>query len=151
MALSGLRDLSIIDTAPVNRYPVQTYVVEENPILIKDAIYKELSRKGQIFILYNKVATIEKKMHELSKLVPEARITFAHGQMSKTELENIMTSFINHEFDILLCTTIIETGIDIPNANTLIIYDADHFGLSQLYQLRGRVGRSKKNPYAYLH
>ncbi len=89
-------------------------------------------------------------MHELSKLVPEARITFAHGQMSKTELENIMTSFINHEFDILLCTTIIETGIDIPNANTLIIYDADHFGLSQLYQLRGRVGRSNKIAYAYL-
>lgn len=150
MALSGLRDLSIIDTAPVNRYPVQTYVVEENPILIKDAIYKELSRKGQIFILYNKIATIEKKMHELAKLVPEARITYAHGQMSKTELEDIMASFINHEFDILLCTTIIETGIDIPNANTLIIYDADHFGLSQLYQLRGRVGRSNKIAYAYL-
>lgn len=150
MALSGLRDLSIIDTAPVNRYPVQTYVVEENPILIKDAIYKELSRNGQIFILYNKIATIEKKLHELSKLVPEARITFAHGQMSKTELEDIMSSFINHEFDILLCTTIIETGIDIPNANTLIIYDADHFGLSQLYQLRGRVGRSNKIAYAYL-
>lgn len=150
MALSGLRDLSIIDTAPVNRYPVQTYVVEENPILIKDAIYKELSRKGQVFILYNKIATIEKKLHELSKLIPEARITFAHGQMSKTELEDIMTSFINHEYDILLCTTIIETGIDIPNANTLIIYDADHFGLSQLYQLRGRVGRSNKIAYAYL-
>lgn len=150
MALSGLRDLSIIDTAPVNRYPVQTYVVEENPILIKDAIYKELSRQGQIFILYNQIASIEKKMHELSKLVPEARITYAHGQMSKTELEDIMASFVNHEFDILLCTTIIETGIDIPNANTLIIYDADHFGLSQLYQLRGRVGRSNKIAYAYL-
>lgn len=150
MALSGLRDLSIIDTAPVNRYPVQTYVVEENALLIKDAIYKELSRNGQIFILYNQIATIEKKMAELQKLVPEARITFAHGRMSKLELENIMSSFIQHEFDILLCTTIIETGIDIPNANTLIIYDADHFGLSQLYQLRGRVGRSNRIAYAYL-
>lgn len=150
MALSGLRDLSIIDTAPVNRYPVQTYVVEENPILIKDAIYKELSRNGQVFILYNQIASIEKKMIELQKLVPEARITFAHGRMTKIELENIMTSFVEHEFDILLCTTIIETGIDIPNANTLIIYDADHFGLSQLYQLRGRVGRSNKIAYAYL-
>ncbi len=150
MALSGLRDLSIIDTAPVNRYPVQTYVVEENPILIKDAIYKELSRKGQIFILYNQISTIEKKMYELQKLVPEARIRFAHGRMTKVELEDIMTSFVEHEFDILLCTTIIETGIDIPNANTLIIYDADHFGLSQLYQLRGRVGRSNKIAYAYL-
>lgn len=150
MALSGLRDLSIIDTAPVNRYPVQTYVVEENPILIKDAIYKELSRNGQVFILYNQISTIEKKLIELQKLVPEARITFAHGRMSKIELENIMDSFIQHDYDILLCTTIIETGIDIPNANTLIIYDADHFGLSQLYQLRGRVGRSNKIAYAYL-
>jgi len=150
MALSGLRDLSIIDTAPVNRYPVQTYVVEENSLLIKDAIYKELSRNGQIFILYNQIATIDKKIIELQKLVPEARITFAHGRMSKVELENIMSSFINHDFDILLCTTIIETGIDIPNANTLIIYDADHFGLSQLYQLRGRVGRSNRIAYAYL-
>jgi len=150
MALSGLRDLSIIDTAPVNRYPVQTYVVEENELLIKDAIYKELSRNGQIFILYNQIATIEKKLSELQRLVPEARITYAHGRMSKIELENIMDAFIKHEFDILLCTTIIETGIDIQNANTLIIYDADHFGLSQLYQLRGRVGRSNKIAYAYL-
>ncbi|MCI8394464.1 MAG: transcription-repair coupling factor [Bacilli bacterium] len=150
MALSGLRDLSIIDTAPVNRYPVQTYVIEENFLLIKDAIYKELSRQGQIFILYNQISSIDKKMAELQKLVPEARITFAHGRMTKKELEDIMTSFVNYEFDILLCTTIIETGIDIPNANTLIIYDADHFGLSQLYQLRGRVGRSNKIAYAYL-
>lgn len=150
MALSGLRDLSIIDTAPVNRYPVQTYVVEENPLLIKDAIYKELSRQGQVFILYNQIATIERKMSELQRLVPEAKITYAHGRMTKTELENIMASFINHEYDILLCTTIIETGIDIQNANTLIIYDADHFGLSQLYQLRGRVGRSNRIAYAYL-
>ncbi len=150
MALSGLRDLSIIDTPPTNRYPVQTYVVQENELIVKDAIYKELSRKGQIFVLYNKVVSIESKMRELHNLVPEARITIAHGQMSKNELEHVMESFVNYEFDILLCSTIIETGIDISNANTLIIYDADHFGLSQLYQIRGRVGRSNRIAYAYL-
>ncbi len=150
MSLSGLRDLSIIDTPPVNRYPVQTYVIQESDLLVKDAIYKEMARDGQIFVLYNKIETIEDKMYALKKLVPEARIRFAHGQMSKVELDDIMESFIRHDFDILLSTTIIETGIDIPNANTLIIYDADHFGLSQLYQLRGRVGRSNKIAYAYL-
>ena len=150
MSLAGLRDLSIIDTPPVNRYPIQTYVVAENDLLIKDAIYKELSRNGQAFVLYNNVSKIEEKANELKKLVPDARIIYAHGQMSKTELENIMTDFIEHKYDILLCTTIIETGIDIPNANTLIIYDADHFGLSQLYQIRGRVGRTNRIAYAYL-
>ena len=150
MALSGLRDLSIIDTPPTNRYPVQTYVIQDNDLIVKDAIYKELSRNGQIFVLYNKVASIESKMEQLHRLVPEARICIAHGQMSKKELEDVMEAFINHEFDILLCTTIIETGIDISNANTLIIYDADCFGLSQLYQLRGRVGRSNRIAYAYL-
>ncbi len=150
MAMSGLRDLSIIDTAPVNRYPVQTYVIAENDLIVKDAIYKELARKGQIFILYNKVASIEEFCDRLRKLIPEARISFAHGKMTKKELDTIMESFIAYEFDILVCTTIIETGIDIPNANTLIIYDADHFGLSQLYQIRGRVGRSDKIAYAYL-
>ena len=150
MALSGLRDLSIIDTPPTNRYPVQTYVIQENELIIKDAIYKELSRNGQIFILYNKVASIESKRDEIKRLVPEARITIAHGQMSKKELEDVMESFVNYEYDILLCTTIIETGIDISNANTLIIYDADNFGLSQLYQIRGRVGRSNRIAYAYL-
>ena len=150
MALSGLRDLSIIDTPPTNRYPVQTYVIQENDLIIKDAIYKELSRNGQIFILYNKVASIESKREQLHRLVPEARITIAHGQMSKNELEDVMESFVNYEYDILLCTTIIETGIDISNANTLIIYDADNFGLSQLYQIRGRVGRSNRIAYAYL-
>lgn len=150
MAMSGLRDLSIIDTAPVNRYPVQTYVIAENELIVKDAIYKELTRKGQIFILYNKVASISDFCDKLRRLIPEARIHFAHGQMTKKELDDIMESFVNYEFDILVCTTIIETGIDIPNANTLIIYDADHFGLSQLYQIRGRVGRSDKIAYAYL-
>ena len=150
MAMSGLRDLSVIDTPPVNRYPVQTYVAVEDDFLIKDAIYKELARKGQVFILYNRVETIEKYMNHIHELVPDAKINFAHGKMEKDELDNIMTSFINNEFDILICTTIIESGIDIPNVNTLIIHDADNFGLSQLYQIRGRVGRSDKVAYAYL-
>ena len=150
MSLVGIRDLALIETPPASRYPVQTYVVEESNALIKDAIYKEMSRKGQVFILYNRVEYIEEKMMELKKLIPEADIRIAHGQMSKEELEDTMNSFINNEFDILLCTTIIETGIDIPNVNTLIIYDAERFGLSQLYQIRGRVGRSNKIAYAYL-
>ena len=150
MALSGLRDLSIIDTPPVNRYPVQTYVIQENDLIVKDAIYKELARDGQVFILHNRVASIESVASRIKQLVPEARICIAHGQMSKNELEDVMEAFVNYEYDILLCTTIIETGIDISNANTLIIYDADNFGLSQLYQLRGRVGRSNRIAYAYL-
>ena len=150
MAMSGLRDLSVIDTPPVNRYPVQTYVLQENDVIIRDAIYKELSRNGQVFILYNKVETIENEVEKIKRLVPEARIKYAHGQMSKTELDDIMTEFTEYEFDILVCTTIIETGIDIQNANTLIIIDADYFGLAQLYQIRGRVGRSDKIAYAYL-
>ena len=150
MAMSGLRDLSIIDTAPINRYPVQTYVVEEKEVLIKDAVYKELSRNGQVFVLYNRVASIQDEVDKLSSLVPEARIVMAHGQMDKNELENIVSDFVDYKYDILVCTTIIETGIDIPNVNTLIVIDADNFGLSQLYQLRGRVGRSDKIAYAYL-
>ena len=150
MALSGLRDLSIIDTPPVNRYPVQTYVLEESDVVIKDAIYKEMARNGQVFVLYNRVESIESKLHQLKTLVPEARICYAHGQMSKTELENVIQDFLEYKYDILLCTTIIETGIDMPNVNTLIIYDANNYGLSQLYQLRGRVGRSNRVAYAYL-
>ncbi|MCI8670561.1 MAG: transcription-repair coupling factor [Bacilli bacterium] len=150
MAMSGLRDLSVIDTAPVNRYPIQTYVLEEQDLIVKDAIYKELSRQGQVFILYNNIEHLESIKRKISELVPEARIVSAHGRMTKQELEDIMESFIEYKYDILVCTTIIETGIDIPNANTLIIYNADHFGLSQLYQIRGRVGRSNKIAYAYL-
>lgn len=150
MSLSGIRSLSLLETPPVDRYPVQTYVIAENDSIIKDAIYKELSRGGQVFILYNSVENMKQKLCEINKLVPDAKIICAHGQMSKTELESIMISFVNKEFDILLCTTIIETGIDIPNANTLIVIDADKFGLSQLYQLRGRVGRSNKIAYCYL-
>jgi transcription-repair coupling factor (superfamily II helicase) len=122
----------------------------ENKNVIKDAIYKELSRNGQCFILYNYVDDIESRVEEIHKLVPVAKIDYAHGQMTKTELENKMQDFISHKFDVLVCTTIIETGIDIPNVNTLIIIDADRFGLSQLYQIRGRIGRSDKIGYAYL-
>ena len=150
MSMSGIRSLSLIETPPEERLPIQTYVLPENDNVVKDAIYKELSRNGQVFVLYNRVETIENKLRDINKLVPEARIRIAHGQMSKTELEDVMIDFINHEFDILLCTTIIETGIDIANVNTLIIFDADRFGLSQLYQIRGRIGRSDKVGYAYL-
>ncbi len=150
MSMVGIRSLSVIKTPPVNRFPIQTYVVYEKNSLIKDAIIKELMRDGQVFILYNRVETIESKMEEIQKLVPTARIVVAHGQLSKIELENRMLKFINHEYDILLCTTIIETGIDIANANTLIVLDANNFGLAQLYQIRGRVGRSDKVAYAYL-
>ena len=150
MAMSGLRDLSIIDTAPVNRYPIQTYVVEENDFLIKDAIYKELARDGQTFILYNKVQSIQDEFDRIKRLVPEARVAIAHGQMDKKELEDVVTAFVNHEYDVMICTTIIETGIDIPNTNTLIVIDSDNFGLAQLYQIRGRVGRGERIAYAYL-
>ena len=150
MSMSGLRSLSLLETPPQNRYPVQTYVLENNTSVLKDAIYKELSRDGQVFVLFNSVEHMDTKMRELSNLVPEARIVMAHGQMTKTELEDRMFKFINHEYDVLLCTTIIETGIDIPNVNTLIIMNADNFGLSQLYQIRGRVGRSDKIAYCYL-
>ncbi len=150
MAMSGLRDLSIIDTAPVDRYPVQTYVLEENDVLIKDAVYKELSRDGQVFILYNKVQDIEDFRSRMKLLIPEADISIAHGKMDKNELEQVVSDFVDNKFNVLICTTIIETGIDIPNVNTLIVIDADSFGLAQLYQLRGRVGRSNKIAYAYL-
>ena len=150
MSLTGIRSLALIETPPKERYPVQTYVLEESNMVIKDAIYKELSRNGQVFILFNNVAKIQDKVLEIQRLVPEAKIDFAHGKMTKVELENKMNSFVNGKFNVLVCTTIIETGIDIPNVNTLIIYDADRFGLSQLYQIRGRVGRSNKIGYAYL-
>lgn len=150
MSMSGLRNLSLIETPPVDRFPVQTYVLSENNQIIKDAIYKELSRDGQCFLLFNHVQDLDSKKNELQKLVPDAKIICAHGKMTKTQLEDIMNDFINKVYDVLLCTTIIETGIDIPNVNTLIVYDADKFGLSQLYQLRGRVGRTNKIAYCYL-
>ena len=150
MSLVGIRSLSLIDTPPINRYPVQTYVVEENKQILRDAIYKELSRDGQVYILYNRVQSIDEFALRIKNIAPDARIAIAHGQMTKNQLESTIYDFINHEYDILICTTIIETGIDIPNVNTLIIMDSDRFGLSQLYQIRGRVGRSDKFAYAYL-
>ena len=150
MSLIGIRSLSLITTPPINRYPIQTYVTEENDTIIKDAIYKELARHGQIFILYNHVELIEHKVYQIQSLVPEARIIYAHGRMDRNDIENRMYDFVNYKADIMICTTIIETGIDIPNVNTLIILEADHFGLSQLYQIRGRVGRSDKIAYAYM-
>ncbi len=150
MSMTGVRSLSLIETPPTNRYPVQTYVLEENKQIIKDAIYKEMARNGQVFILYNHIDDMETKAREIASLVPEAKIVCAHGQMDKKELEDVMIHFMEREYDILLCTTIIETGIDIPSVNTLIIIDADRFGLSQLYQIRGRVGRSNKIAYCYL-
>ncbi|ULG74117.1 transcription-repair coupling factor [Macrococcus brunensis] len=149
MSLLGVRDLSVIETPPENRFPVQTYVLEYQHNFIKEALERELARNGQVFYLYNRVATIYQKAEQLEMMMPDARIAVAHGQMSERELEETMLGFINHEYDILVTTTIIETGVDVPNANTLIIEDADRFGLSQLYQLRGRVGRSNRISYAY--
>ena len=150
MSMAGIRSLSLIETPPVDRLPIQTYVLPENINVLKDAIYKELARGGQTFILYNRIANIETEVEKIKSLVPEARIDYAHGRMSREVLENKMNNFINYKSDILICTTIIETGIDIPNVNTLIIKDADCFGLSQLYQIRGRIGRSSRIGYAYL-
>ena len=150
MSLAGMRSLSLIETPPIDRYPVQTYVLKENDYVIKDAIYKELSRDGQVYVLYNKVQDIDRCVYKIQKLVPDAKITFIHGQMSKNEIESTMESFTSGEYNVLVCTTIIETGIDIQNANTLIVLDADHFGLSQLYQIRDRIGRGSNIGYAYL-
>ncbi|WP_367122849.1 transcription-repair coupling factor [Staphylococcus capitis subsp. urealyticus] len=149
MSMLGVRDLSVIETPPENRFPVQTYVLEQNTNFIKEVLERELSRDGQVFYLYNKVQSIYEKREQLQMLMPEANIAVAHGQMTERDLEETMLSFINHEYDILVTTTIIETGVDVPNANTLIIEEADRFGLSQLYQLRGRVGRSSRIGYAY--
>lgn len=149
MSMLGVRDLSVIETPPANRYPIQTYVMEQNGGVITDAIEREMGRQGQVFYLHNRVDDIEKVTGYLGSLVPEARIAYAHGQMSENQLETVLYDFINREYDVLVATTIIETGVDIPNANTLIIENADHMGLAQLYQLRGRVGRSSRVAYAY--
>jgi transcription-repair coupling factor (superfamily II helicase) len=150
MAISGARDLSIIDTPPENRYPVQTYVVEYTDNLIRESIMRELNRGGQVYFVYNRVQTIERWAKKVQELVPEARIGVGHGQMPEQQLEKVMSNFLKGEYDILVSTTIVEAGLDIPNVNTMIIYDADHFGLAQLYQLRGRVGRSNRLAYCYL-
>jgi transcription-repair coupling factor (superfamily II helicase) len=150
MALTGVKNTSLLETPPANRYPVQTYVMEYNERIIKDAMERELARGGQIFILHNRVSDIALIAQKIQQLVPEARVDFAHGQMSKDKLEKTMQSYVDHDYDCLIATTIIETGLDIPNANTLIILQADMLGLAQLYQIRGRVGRSNRIAYAYL-
>ncbi len=150
MSLMGIRGLSKIDTPPKNRLPVQTYVVEKNNTLIKQVIERELARDGQVFYLYNRTDQIANVAYKISSTVPNAKVAIGHGQMDKNELEDVMLRFMNKEFNVLICTTIIETGIDIPNANTMIVEDADKFGLAQLYQIRGRVGRSERGAYAYL-
>ena len=150
MSMLGIRDLSVIETPPTNRYPVQTYVLEKNDSVIRNAVLREMERGGQVYYLYNKVDTIDQKVSELQDLIPEASIGYVHGQMSEIQLENTLLDFIEGQYDILVTTTIIETGVDIPNANTLFIENADHMGLSTLYQLRGRVGRSNRIAYAYL-
>lgn len=150
MSLVGVRDISVIETPPEERYPVQTYVVEYNDQLIRDAILREISRGGQIYFVYNRVESIHEMASYISKLVPEGRVQIAHGQMKEKELENVVLDFTENKFDILIATTIIETGMDIKNVNTMIIYDADKMGLSQLYQLRGRVGRTNRMAYCYL-
>ncbi|MDH6363924.1 transcription-repair coupling factor (superfamily II helicase) [Enterococcus sp. PF1-24] len=149
MSMLGVRDLSVIETPPANRYPIQTYVMERNAGAVREAIEREMARDGQVFYLYNRVDTIEQKVEELQELVPEVRIGYAHGQMTEVQLENTLFEFVEGEYDVLVTTTIIETGVDIPNANTLLVDNADYMGLSTLYQLRGRVGRSNRVAYAY--
>ena len=149
MSMLGVRDLSVIETAPMNRYPIQTYVIEKNYGVIVDGIKREIERGGQVFYLHNRVDDIEKVASELESLVPEAKVAYIHGRMTETQLENILIDFIDGEYDVLVTTTIIETGVDIPNVNTLFVDNADRMGLSQLYQLRGRVGRSNRIAYAY--
>ena len=150
MSIVGMRDMSVIYEPPQNRKPVQTYVLEYDQEVIKEAITREIEKGGQVFYLYNNVEGIEKKAIEISELVEGARVTFAHGKMNGTDLENIMQDFINGEYNVLVCTTILESGIDIPNANTIIVENSDRLGLAQLYQIRGRVGRSDKQAYAYI-
>ena len=150
MALSGIRDMSVIEEAPHDRHPVQTYVLEHDSALIAEAIRRELRRGGQVYYLHNDVASIERAAARIQAQVPEARVGFGHGKMSEQELSEVWRRLIEHEIDVLVCTTIIETGVDVPNANTLVIENADRMGLSQLHQLRGRVGRSNRRAYAYL-
>ncbi len=150
MSLVGIRDLSVLEEAPIDRLPIQTYVMEYHDETVREAIKRELARNGQVYYVYNTVYDIAEVAARIQKLVPEANLAYAHGQMPERQLENIMLDFINGEIDVLVCTTIIETGLDIPNANTMLIHDADKLGLSQLYQLRGRVGRSSRTSYAFM-
>lgn len=149
MSLVGARDLSVIETPPANRYPVQTYVLEMNALVIREAIEREMARGGQVFFLHNRVGTIEQRVQSIQDLVPDARITYIHGRLNQAQIENVLVGFLQGDYDVLVTTTIIETGVDMPNVNTLLVEDADRMGLSQLYQLRGRVGRSNRVAYAY--
>jgi len=150
MSLIGIRDMSVLEEPPVDRVPIQTYVMEYNDEMVREAIHRELSRNGQVYYVYNRVNNIDEVANHVAALVPEAQVAFAHGQMNERQLERIMLDFVNGEIDVLVSTTIIETGLDIPNANTMIIHDADRLGLSQLYQIRGRIGRSNRTSYAFL-
>ena len=150
MALSGIRDMSVIEEAPRDRHPVQTYVLEHDDGILFDAIRREIRRGGQVYVLHNDVASIERVASRIQAAIPESRVGFGHGKMSEQELSEIWRRMLEHEIDVLVCTTIIETGVDVPNANTLIIDNADRLGLSQLHQIRGRVGRSSRRAYAYL-
>lgn len=150
MSLVGIRDMSVLEEPPVDRHPIQTFVTEHNDEMIREAVTRELARNGQVYYVYNKVRDIEERAEYIQNLVPNAVVAYAHGQMDKRMLEKIMYEFVNGEIDVLVSTTIIETGMDIPNCNTMIIENADQFGLSQLYQLRGRVGRSTRTSYAFL-
>ncbi|MGB7996132.1 MAG: TRCF domain-containing protein, partial [Photobacterium halotolerans] len=150
MAMSGMRDLSIIATPPARRLAIKTFVREREDLIIREAVLREIMRGGQVYFLHNDVESIEKTAQDLAVLIPEARITTAHGQMRERELERVMSDFYHQRFNLLVCTTIIETGIDVPTANTIVINRADHLGLAQLHQLRGRVGRSHHQAYAYL-
>ena len=149
MSLTGIRDMSLLETPPEERMPVKTYVTPYDDSIVANAIRHEMARGGQVYFLYNRVRTIEQMYARLQALVPEARIAVAHGQMRENALEDVMLDFYAGAYDVLLCSTIIESGLDVPEANTLIVFDADRFGLSQLYQLRGRVGRSSRQAYAY--
>ncbi|MEI6790034.1 MAG: TRCF domain-containing protein, partial [Myxococcaceae bacterium] len=150
MGFFGIRDLSVIETPPVDRRAIRTSMIRFEDEVVREAILREIQRGGQVYFVHNRVNSIEARAQYLRNLVPEARIEVGHGQMNETDLENIMVKFINHDFNVLVCTTIIETGIDVPAANTMLIDHADDFGLAQLYQLRGRIGRSKERAYAYL-
>lgn len=150
MSLSGIRDMSLLNEAPVNRHAIQTYVMEYNEEMVKEAIKREIARGGQVYYVFNRVKNIEEMAATIQRLVPGARVAYGHGQMSEHELERVMMDFVSGQIDVLVATTIIETGIDIPNVNTIIIHDADNFGLAQLYQLRGRVGRSDRRAFAFL-
>lgn len=149
MAMSGIRDMSILEEAPGDRLPVQTYVLEYDDVILSDAIKKELHRGGQVFWLHNRVESIETTVAHVRDMVPEAKIAYAHGKMDREQISEIWSSLIMGETDVLISTTIIETGVDIPNANTLIIEHADKMGLAQLHQIRGRIGRSSRRAYAY--